>query len=117
MVGFSCCEIGVDILRFGFLTGGKLIRSSGAAVSSSQCGRAVVALKSIIVEVVGSLKTTVLTGVKSSSGKTNGGLEGLKWKLGLLDHEERVVQIVGLFVGNFSEFDSNSVSVTTDSVL
>lgn len=109
MVGFSCCEIGVEILRFGFRTGGKLIRSSGAAVSSSQCGgRAVVDLGFISVETTGSLNIIVLTGspIFSSVKTMFEGVDGLRWKLGLSDHVEKVVQIVGLLVDNLSEFVS-----------
>ena len=34
------------------------------------------------------------------------GVDGFRWKLGFSDHVEKVVQIVGLFVDNLSEFIS-----------
>lgn len=93
IVGFSCCEIGMEMLRFGFRTGGKLMRSSGAAVSSSQ-GAAVVLVALFTV----SLNIILLTGVKLLFDQLTLDVDGFRLNVGLLDHEETVVQITGFFV-------------------
>jgi len=112
IVGFSCCETGMEILRFGFRTGGKLMRSSGAAVSSSQ-GIAVVVL---VFPFAVSLNTRLLIGVRFWFDQLLD-VDGFRWNVGLLDHEETVVQITGFFVlGRFFVFSSAIASVLTSTI-
>lgn len=95
------------MFKLGFLTGGKLTRSSGAGVSSSQW-----TMGAAIGDGVVDFKTMVIGGVFSE--ETTLKVEGFKWKLGFLDQDSAVVQVVGFLVVILS---SKLVSGTKASVV